>query len=227
MKIPHSDPAAAPSRPARFQPLAPRQKPASGQAAPPGRAAPEPSHSPQPLARSAARVASPETIQRVRRAHDAEGAREVQAHAGSTSAHREHREAQLRERLASELSTSVDVTSREGSQAAMKPEAALPAVEGQNGAPEATPTAEAGDASRAVVEALVERIEAFVRAGRPGLSLTLASGFASEVTVERTGPGEISLRIRARSGPPSASEIARLRAQLAARRLRVRELRVS
>jgi hypothetical protein len=84
----------------------------------------------------------------------------------------------------------------------------------------ALPAAE-GRIERAL--ALVERIERFVRSGRPSLALTLRGGIPGRLEVERVGPGAVSLRL---SSPraPSASELGDLRQALEARGLAVRSL---
>ena len=71
--------------------------------------------------------------------------------------------------------------------------------------------------------ALVERIERFVRSGRPSLALTLRSGLPGEVEVQRVGPGAIALRLSS-ARLPSASELGELRQALEARGLSVRSL---
>ena len=71
--------------------------------------------------------------------------------------------------------------------------------------------------------ALVERIERFVRSGRPSLALTLRGALTGQVEVQRVGPGAIALRL-ASTRPPSASELGELRQALEARGLTVRSL---
>ncbi|RPH71144.1 MAG: hypothetical protein EHM78_08670 [Myxococcaceae bacterium] len=69
--------------------------------------------------------------------------------------------------------------------------------------------------------ALVERIERFVRSGRPSLSLTLRGSVAGELEVQRVARGAITLRLSS-PRPPSASELGELRQALEARGLSVR-----
>jgi hypothetical protein len=71
--------------------------------------------------------------------------------------------------------------------------------------------------------ALVERIERFVRSGRPSLALTLRGGLPGQVEVQRVGPGAIALRLSS-ARRPSASELGELRQALEARGLSVRSL---
>ena len=71
--------------------------------------------------------------------------------------------------------------------------------------------------------ALVERIEHFVRSGRPSLALTLRGRVAGRLEVQRVGPGAIALRL-ASSRPPSERELGELRQALEARGLSVRSL---
>jgi hypothetical protein len=70
--------------------------------------------------------------------------------------------------------------------------------------------------------ALVERIERFVRSGRPSLALTLRGG-AGELEVQRVARGAIALRLSS-PRPPSANELGELRQALEARGLSVRSL---
>lgn len=69
--------------------------------------------------------------------------------------------------------------------------------------------------------ALVERIERFVRSGRPSLALTLRGSVAGELEVQRVARGAITLRLSS-PRPPSASELGELRQALEARGLSVR-----
>jgi hypothetical protein len=83
---------------------------------------------------------------------------------------------------------------------------------------------EASTAKLEAVQALVERVELFLKSNRPGLALSLADGFAAEVRIERTGPGQVAVRIQGRDGPLGARTLARVRAQLAARGIGVSAL---
>jgi|RhiMethySRZTD1v2_1073278.scaffolds.fasta_scaffold688749_1 hypothetical protein len=71
--------------------------------------------------------------------------------------------------------------------------------------------------------ALVERIERFVRSGRPSLALTLRGGMAGELEVERVARGAVALRLSS-SRPLSANALGELRQALEARGLSVRSL---
>jgi hypothetical protein len=73
------------------------------------------------------------------------------------------------------------------------------------------------------VLALVERIQHFVRSGRPSLALTLRGGLPGRLELRRDGPGTISLRLSS-SRPPSALELGELRQALEARGLSVRTM---
>ncbi|HEY1334749.1 MAG TPA: hypothetical protein VGF31_10875, partial [Myxococcaceae bacterium] len=68
--------------------------------------------------------------------------------------------------------------------------------------------------------ALVERIERFVRSGRPSLALTLRGAAPARLEVERVAPGAVSLRLSS-TRPPPASELRELRQALEARGLSV------
>ncbi len=72
--------------------------------------------------------------------------------------------------------------------------------------------------------AMVERVEAFVRAGRPGLTLTLEGGAFSRVEMERVGPKEVSLRIIRSGAAPAHRSLAALREELSARGIKLRAL---
>ncbi|HUM09556.1 MAG TPA: hypothetical protein VLT82_01275 [Myxococcaceae bacterium] len=71
--------------------------------------------------------------------------------------------------------------------------------------------------------ALVERIERFVRSGRPSLALTLRGGLPGQLELQRVAPGTIAVRLSS-SRPPSARELDGLRQALEARGLTVRSL---
>jgi hypothetical protein len=71
--------------------------------------------------------------------------------------------------------------------------------------------------------ALVERIERFVRSGRPALALTLHGGLAGRLELQRVAPGAISIRLSS-ARPPSSDALGELRQALEARGLSVRSL---
>jgi hypothetical protein len=98
------------------------------------------------------------------------------------------------------------------------PGAPLTAAHGSSGA--ATAPAE-NRVERAM--ALVERIERFVRSGRPALALTLRGRLPGRLEVERVAPGAVALRL---SSPraPSGRALDELRQALEARGLTVRSL---
>lgn len=96
------------------------------------------------------------------------------------------------------------------------------AAPGNVGAPAGAAQAEAeGRVQRAL--ALVERIERFVRSGRPSLALTLRGTVPGRLEVQRVAPGAVALRLSS-ARPPSASELGELRHALEARGLSVRSL---
>lgn len=79
------------------------------------------------------------------------------------------------------------------------------------------------------IETLIERAELLARAEGPALQLGLSEGRAAQVEVVRTGKGEVTLRLQART--PSdrralASQVSAIRAALAERGLKVRDVRV-
>lgn len=72
---------------------------------------------------------------------------------------------------------------------------------------------------------LIDRIEIFVRSGRPGLSMNLDSTLASKVEIERVGAQAVALTVVAQC-PPHPETLARLRHALKARGLRIASLSV-
>ena len=76
-------------------------------------------------------------------------------------------------------------------------------------------------AERAV--ALVEKVERFLRSGRPALSVSLRTREPARVELERVGRATVTLRLAA-PRPPPPEEIDLLRTALATRGLRLRAL---
>lgn len=74
--------------------------------------------------------------------------------------------------------------------------------------------------------ALVERIEAFVKSSRPALAVTLGGALNARVEVERTGPGEVALKIQGTRGPPPADDLARIRDAVRAKGLKLSSISV-
>jgi hypothetical protein len=73
---------------------------------------------------------------------------------------------------------------------------------------------------------LVERIERFVRSGRPSLALTLRGGLPGRLEIERVAPGTIDLRLSSRRAL-SDRVLEEIRQALEARGLSVRSLETS
>ena len=73
---------------------------------------------------------------------------------------------------------------------------------------------------------LVERIERFVRSGRPSLALTLRGQLRGRLEIERVAPGAITLRLSSRRAP-SEQAMEEMRQALEARGLSVRSLETS
>jgi len=73
---------------------------------------------------------------------------------------------------------------------------------------------------------LIERIDTLVRFGRPTLALTLNSAFA-RVEIEKTGPGQVALKIQGWNGPPPPAELSRIRETLRQRGLILTSLSLS
>jgi hypothetical protein len=74
---------------------------------------------------------------------------------------------------------------------------------------------------------LVERIEVFLRSGRPQLELTVGGQLEAEVLLERTGPREVAVTVRGRNGPPPPRELTRIREELLQRGLKLSSLAIS
>jgi len=129
----------------------------------------------------------------------------------------ERRRTEHAERVSSATPRAIAMNVRDAQLTAPGPAAA--AVAGTTAGAPASPAE--GRVERAL--ALVERIERFVRSGRPSLALTLRSGLPGEVEVQRVGPGAIALRLSS-ARLPSASELGELRQALEARGLSVRSL---
>lgn len=92
---------------------------------------------------------------------------------------------------------------------------------GPSGETTAPAPVDGGRVERAL--ALVERIERFVRSGRPSLALTLRGGLPGRLELQRVSPGAISIRLSS-TRPPSPAELSVLRQALEARGLSVRSL---
>jgi hypothetical protein len=74
--------------------------------------------------------------------------------------------------------------------------------------------------------ALIERIERFVKSGRPVLALSLGNSLGARVEIERVGPKAIALKLVGQGGPPPPEAVARIREALTSRGLTVRALSV-
>jgi len=86
-------------------------------------------------------------------------------------------------------------------------------------------TAPTSNASSALE--LVERIQVFLRSGRPQLELSVGGAFQAEVLLERTGPREVAVMVRGKNGPPPPQELARLREELQRRGLKLSSLSIT
>jgi len=83
-----------------------------------------------------------------------------------------------------------------------------------------------GDRVQAALE-LIERIELFVKAQRPALTLSLQFGPVAKVEVERTGDGVIALKLHGRNGLPPPEEVGLIREAVRERGLRLSSLSVA
>ena len=75
--------------------------------------------------------------------------------------------------------------------------------------------------------ALIERIEVFVKSGRPALALTLNNSLGARVEIERLGHREIALKLISERGLPTPETLSTLREELKARGLKVAALSVA
>jgi hypothetical protein len=233
----------APPSSTRPRPAAARPAPAAGPAAPSRllRTAGPPRAVAPAVARAVQARVTVEGLQRARAGHDAEAARrgEVRgealgaaAQAGEVRAHELLRQALLREPdpcvprpgAAAPPAPPAPREERAGAEAAApgtpggaRGEAATPQPAGASPGGEAPARAEA-------LLALVERIDAFVRAGRPALALEVGGALGARVELERTGPGEVALTLRPRGAPPAAAELEALRRAVEGRGLRLSRL---
>ncbi|MFN7132613.1 MAG: hypothetical protein ACK4N5_11070 [Myxococcales bacterium] len=159
---------------------------------------------------------------------------EVQlAHAHRDAAHtsRDHQDGQVRTRLETAIaSLQREEPQREARARADEPRE-LPPTLLTEAAPisrpdgvRAEPVSRSGE-----VMAMVERVEAALRAGQPSLSLSLRGETAAHLEVTRTGPREVVLQLKARSGDSKRALLAQadaLRAALGRRGLTVKALQI-
>lgn len=82
-------------------------------------------------------------------------------------------------------------------------------------------------AGAAQAVALIEKIEVYVKAGRPAMALGLHGSLGARVEIERVGRGQVALRLLGAKTPPTRETLKQLRAELAARGLEVRSLSVA
>src|SRR5688500_14869516 len=73
---------------------------------------------------------------------------------------------------------------------------------------------------------LVQRIEVFLASGQARLELAVGGTLQASVLLERTAPGQVAVTIRGRRGVPPPGEIARIRAEIQARGLKLSALTV-
>lgn len=69
--------------------------------------------------------------------------------------------------------------------------------------------------------AMVEKVQRYERAGRPGLQLSLGKSLGGDVELERLAKGVVSVRVRGRSGPLPTAVVRQLRAALAQQGLKL------
>lgn len=93
-----------------------------------------------------------------------------------------------------------------------------PVGSGSGGAQQAQASVSPPSRAEAAME-LVEKIEVWMKSSRPALTLGVGGALQAEVTVERTGPGRISLAFRGKKGPPSHSDVRAVRDALERRGL--------
>lgn len=69
--------------------------------------------------------------------------------------------------------------------------------------------------------AMIERVQRYERAGRPGLQLSLGKSLGGDVELERLAKGVVSVRVRGRSGPLPTAVVRQLRTALAQQGLKL------
>jgi len=225
MRAERTDPARPPSQPRQPFPKVPGRAAASAK---PVLASRDAAHATtaQALQREQGPVTTSRELQHTRAGHTA-AARELQyARAGHATTARELQHARAghaaRAHAPSESRPTTQAAPHDAherlAQALVQAPAASTASPGGRG--EATaPTSRVDSALK-----LVERIEIFLRSGRPQLELSVGGAFNAEVLLERTGPREVAVTVRGKNGPPPPQELARVREALHQRGLKLSSL---
>lgn len=198
---------------------------------------PPPSTVPPGVARvaSSSRLASAEHLGQVRQGLHAEAHRllDVRGEAQRTQHEQVHQRVGelIARELARELPTRTPAASHAGT---ADPPTATPASPEPSGAVLGTPgsasptpviapgtQAPAPEARVQATLALIQKLELFVKSQRPALALQLGGDWNARVEVERTGVGEVALRIQGQKGPLASQDLTRLREALVARGLKL------
>lgn len=109
--------------------------------------------------------------------------------------------------------------------AALQPVSSVGAGGGQAAGASATPSPPQTRAEAA--RELVQKIEVWLKTSRPALTLGVGGALQAEVTVERTGPGRVSLSLRGHHGPPSHSDVRAVKDALEQRGLLLTSVRIA
>lgn len=160
------------------------------------------------------------TLQRARTGHEAQeqGLGERRDHFGARE--QVHGNQRAAERIAAELGRGP------AEERALPVISAQPTAHGFGGAQQPGTPAPPATRVEAAME-LVTKIEVWLKSTRPALTLGVAGALNSEVTVERTGPGRVSLSFRGKNGPPSHSDVRAVRDALERRGLLLTSVRIS
>jgi len=163
-----------------------------------------------------------------RNGHAAEAQRLVQTRTEPPAGPAPGLDAKLRRLIVQELSAGAGREKHLGGVQPIHTQAIGGDAPARHGVEAATPesTSNANEAKREAVQAVVEKIETFVRANRPGLTLSLNGTFATQVQLEKTGPGQVAVRLQGRNGPPRPEDLSLLREQLHARGIKLSALSI-
>jgi hypothetical protein len=174
-----------------------------------------------------ARVDAPARLATARERMNAEAARLGSVRDESHECQQQRVDARLIDIICRELSIELEGEGRRpaaNSDFPARRSEALQALE-PSAKPTLHPQAVAALRARSAMQ-LIEKIERFVKSQRPSLALTLNSELAARVEVERTGPGEVAIKLMGRNGPPAPEDVSRIRDEIRLRGLKLSALSV-
>lgn len=186
-----------------------------------------------------AQLASTENLTRARTAMNAQAALLREVRSEGQSQNEQKMNARVLDLIVKELAADLraDPAPSPGVQAAADTrapvEASAPAGNGIDAQPQTGTQTEKSDGAQLAqskaqaAAALVARIETFLKSNRPALAVTLGGAINARVEVERTGPGEVSLKVQGTRGPPPPEDLARIREAVRARGLKLSSLSVT